>query len=198
MCRVSCVVSCAGGFVPMNEKVQKKNGKKQSPGSLKKKKKKVQVYLIASHNVVLSKPHRLYFFSELLFFESIVCLLDESDELCLLEVLECGGVELNGEVLDDGLDLSLVHRDLGTLQGGHLLSDPGEKDELLALGLIITSDEFAVSIVALVLSEVGLELLDAAVALADQCDDLLRCVGVAEQAPVGVVSAHDLAVGLSK
>ena len=123
---------------------------------------------------------------------------EELLELFLVDIVEGGAVHFDSEVLDDGLDVSLVDGDASTAERRDLLANPSDEEELGSLGLLVASDELDVGIEALVLSEAALELLDATVALALDREDFLGVVGVAEEAPVDFLRSLDLVVSLDQ
>lgn len=123
---------------------------------------------------------------------------EELLELFLVDIVEGGAVHFDGEVLDDGLDVSLVDGDARAAERRDLLADPSDEEELGSLGLLVAGDELDVGVEALVLGELALELLDATVALALKCEHLLGVVGVAEEAPVDFLGSLDLVVSLNQ
>jgi len=87
--------------------------------------------------------------------------LDDSGHHALLvDLIESLGVELDGKVADDVLDISTVDGHLCTTEGLDLGTDPSDESELGASGFLITSVHTDVGIAALVLREVLLDGLE--------------------------------------
>lgn len=123
---------------------------------------------------------------------------DGGKDLLLVDVINSGEVELAGVDLDDSLDISLVDRDLGALEGRDSLADPGDEDELGALALLVTGGETDVAVLALVLLEVGLDLLEAvALTLGVNNEDVALGVFVLKDEPGGLgLAGENLVVKL--
>ena len=78
------------------------------------------------------------------------------DDLSLRELFLVVGLELNGEVLEDGLNAGLVHTDLSLPQNGGRRTSPREEDELSPGGVIIGGEVNSnKAVVDLVIREVG-------------------------------------------
>lgn len=112
----------------------------------------------------------------------VVDSLDLGDEVLLSEVLDGGGGDLDGVVLDDGLDAGLVDAHLSPPEDGGLLARPRDQDELGPLGLIVGHEgHLEEAVLHLVLLEVRDTLSNATLALAINLDG--RVVRVAEDEP---------------
>jgi len=130
--------------------------------------------------------------------------LDDSGHHALsVDLVESLGVEFNGEVADDVLDISTVDGHLCTTEGLDLAADPSDEGELGAGGLLITSVDTDVSIAALILREVLLDgLKGIALTLGLHNNNIAGVALVAEDDPGGlrvvidnvVVSLNDFRV----
>jgi hypothetical protein len=98
------------------------------------------------------------------------------------ELLLGVGEDLNREISDNLLNGSLVGRDAGLLQGGDLLADEDDEDELGAGRQVITSLDTDESIGTLVSLELGDDIVDATLAGTGNLD-LLSGIVVLEDGP---------------
>jgi len=123
---------------------------------------------------------------------------DSSHHALLVDLVEGLGVEFDGEVADDVLDISTVNGHLCTTEGLDLAADPGDKSELGASGFLITSVHTDVSIAALILREVLLDGLKGITLTLGLHDNNIAGVAlVAEDDPGGLrVVVDDVVVSL--